>query len=169
MPNTTFSWICLIFLSFGLLSACDEDPDLGEAQFPEGQIWATIENTFFRFDTPGGLRPQDANGYVAANQFVNITRQTSERFYGVAQIRLLRTQLEDLTYPATLSENFVFTFRPEPNVAFTGRDGSVQILLERFEDDLLEGTFSGTIRNEDNPGQALLVREGRFKIRLLRF
>lgn len=169
MKKPLFKLILLVLPAFFL--ACDNvNEPLNPDEFPEGEIWATIaRDTFFRFDSPGALRPQDANGYVAANRFTNITRESTQDFYGVAQLRLLRVDLDELTYPVTLTNEFSFTFRPEPNTAFTGRDGEVQVTLTRFEDNVLEGTFSGLTRNEDFPSQTYQVTDGQFKIRLTRF
>lgn len=161
----------VFILSLSVLIGCDNEDttDIDPDEFPEGEIWATIDNTFFRFNSVGTLRPPDANGYAADNKFTNITREATGEFFGIAQLRLLRLDLDAQAFPVEVSDGFTFTFRPSPNVAFVGRDESMQLTLTGFEDNVLEGTFSGRARNLDSPGESFLIREGRFKIRLVRF
>ncbi|MEM6299825.1 MAG: hypothetical protein AAF740_14140 [Bacteroidota bacterium] len=163
----------LIFLAFSTLfttSCTDEDPLDGSGEIPEGEIWATVGGEFFRFDIDGGLRPQDANGYAKSINFTNITRETSSGdFFGQAQIRILGVDLDDTTFPSEQTNAFTFTFRPQPNVAFVGQDGQMQVRITSFEDDVLRGTFSGTARNTDNPAEGFLIENGQFRIRLIRF
>lgn len=154
------------------LTACDNENGIGDlepGEFPEGEIWATVDNTFFRFNSVGNLRPQDANGYADDNKFTNITRESTREFFGVAQIRLLRLDLDEQAFPVEVSQGFTFTFRPSPNVAFVGENEAMQLTLTRFEDNVLEGTFSGRVRNLDAPNEFFQIREGQFKIRLVRF
>lgn len=161
----------VFILSLFTLTACEDETgtELNPDEFPEGEIWATVDNTFFRFNSVGNLRPQDANGYAADNKFTNITRESTGEFFGVAQIRLLRLDLDVQRYPVEVTEGFTFTFRPEPNTAFVGEDEAMQLTLTGFEDNVLEGTFSGRVSNLDAPNQFFTIREGEFKIRLVRF
>ncbi len=170
MKKQALYLIFLVFSTFFITSCIDEDPLDGSGEIPEGEIWATVGGEFFRFDVTNGLAAQDANSYAESIDFTSITRATSSgEFFGEVQIRILGVDLDETSFPSEQNNAFTFTFRPQPNVAFVGRDGQMQVTLTSFEDDVLRGTFSGTVRNTDNPAEGFLVENGQFRIRLIRF
>jgi len=166
LPFRPALWL-LLLLPF--LWSCETDnfPD----SIPEGEIWATVEGSggtvTFRFDNSTTL-PSLSNGYNANSRFLSMRREASTGFnYGVMQIIVTGLNLDEVSAPTDLS-GVSLTFNSAPNTAFSGTGDEVNLQLTNIEGDVLRGTFSGTVRNTDNPSERLQIRNGQFHIRVIR-
>ncbi|WP_027001716.1 hypothetical protein [Hugenholtzia roseola] len=159
----------LLLLVLLFLAACEPTDELPESP-PEGEIWVTIGNEFFRFNDPGTALPAITNGYESSVQSLSLRRQLFDPFNGNMSLRLqiFNFDLDDTSPRQVPANQVIINFSPTNNVIFTGRDGECQIQITKIEDDVVEGFFAGTVRNTSNPSQLFRLQSGQFKIRVLR-
>lgn len=167
-----FSRFLFIAIAFFIVSCNNNDTEIPtpDEEVPEGEIWAEIDGTFLRFDDFSGISPNDANSYAESVRLMSIYRQVSSgNIFGTLSIKLSPVNLDEVQAPQDFVQNVIVIFTPQPNVLFTGRDGAMQLQITSLEGNVVKGTFSGTVRGNNNPSQTFRITNGKFHVRLERF
>ncbi len=163
----------LYFVAFiFLFSACAEDTNLINIRL--GEIRATFVDAAGRsetlnFATETNVSPQDGYGYTASLKYLSIFRRMSSS-NSTLHIRATNFDLATAATPITLISNSRLTFNLFPNnEIYEGKNGAITLVINTKNEDILEGTFSGSISNQSNPNDVYTVKNGQFKIRIQRF
>jgi hypothetical protein len=162
----------LFIASIFFIVSCNDSSEIPspDEEVPEGQIWAEVDGTFLRFDDFSGIAPQDANSYASSVRLMSIYRAVSSgNIFGTLSIKLSPVNLDEVQAPQDFAQNVIIIFNPQPNVLFTGRDGAMQLQITSIEGDVVKGTFSGTVRGNNNSNETFRITNGKFNVKLERF
>lgn len=162
----------LYFLIFIVLySACSETVEVG---LRLGEIRATFINPNGRAETLSfpmetNVSAQDGYGYIASLKYLSIFKRMSPPNTTTLHIRITNFDLASVKVPLSLSSNPRLTLNLPSNEIYEGKNGAITLIINKITDDILEGTFSGTITNQFAPNDVYTVRNGEVKVKIQRF
>ena len=163
----------LFFVAFVFLfSACSEDGNIAGVRL--GEMRANFVDAKGRvetlsFPTETNVSAQYAYGYVTSVKYLSIYKRMSPPNAATLHIRVTNFNLDASNTPITLTSNARLTLNLPSNEIYEGKNGAITLVINKKNDDILEGTFSGSIVNQFNPNDIYTVRNGEFKIQIQRF
>ncbi len=166
--------IKLPFLVFiFLFSACSEDTNVISVRLGEIRgvfVDANGRSEMLSFPMESSVAAQDSHGYTASLRYLSIYRRMSPpNNANNLHIRATNFDIQASTTPITLNSNARLTLNLRANEIYEGKNGAITLTINKKSDDILEGTFSGSITNQSNPNDVYTVKNGEFKIRIQRF
>lgn len=173
MRNTLFFRCTLFILSLFMLQGCTMmDGNINEptrpSQIPLGEIWADLNNFYYRFQTIGSVQALDGNAYSKDLKFVSMYREITYGSYGNFLIRITNIDIEAQTFPLEIKQSLRVSYSPQPNNSYLGTEADVRLTIESFDGKNIRGTMSGTLRNATN-GQSLKLTNGQFYMALTKY
>lgn len=151
------------------LAACQPADSPGEVEAPLGRIVASIGGSPFVFADASGIGEIDAQGYTSATRFVSIYRQVTAQDRRSLQLRLFNLDIDQLAVPAQLASGAQVSLFLGGGGTYTATNTDISVRIVGKSGDVLQGTFSATLRNTLNSADVLRLTNGSFHIALKRF
>ena len=159
------------------LSSCNKDEPDGPNYSADNNITFTINGVEKELLYKVPASDPFFNAYLVNDQIVQIQRMVSEQSSEAINLLLENTDLDALSLPHTFrfsndstSSSLTFFYYDEDNNAY-GQNildpSSFELLLEKKENDLLEGSFEGVLYHSVT--DSVIIENGNFSIWVKRY